>query len=306
MTPRVDGVISHWDIDGIASAAILAHYMGVPIENIRLSSTGRIHVFFKELLNAGVNRIYILDLNPNFTVASRIASESSVKHEVIWIDHHRWHDEALDVVRGCRNHRLIVDPESPCTAIMIATELLRDVELKDPHKLMLRLAIDDDTFNDKLELTRRWRMLLRWGDWSLRYKILEDWIDGIIWPSWAEREYERVRGDYERLLAKALGTIEIANASGFKILFAYPDEKIHPGDLQRAIENIAKERADVYVFIYERGVSLRSNILDVSRIAKMLGGGGHRNAAGAKMNTDRENVKNIIINLIWKLSKKIQ
>jgi len=302
LTPRVDGIVSHWDVDGIASAALVAHYFGIPLENIRLSSTSRIHVFAKELLKSGINHLFILDLNPNFTVANKIVSgRGKKKYGLTWVDHHQWHSEALELVKAQPNCRVIINPNAACTALLVAEKLLGDVHLKDAHRLLVEIAIDDDTFSDKLQLTRRWRILLRWGDWSLRYRVLEDWIDGIVWPEWAEIEYERVSKEYEKLLAKALDTIEISSVGGIRVLFAYPDEKVHPGDLQRTIESSTGQQADMYVFIYDKGVSFRSRVLDVSLVAKMLGGGGHSRAAGARVEGEKESIKNSILKAVWRV-----
>jgi phosphoesterase RecJ-like protein len=51
-------------------------------------------------------------------------------------------------------------------------------------------------------------------------------------------------------------------------------------------------------------VSLRSqNYFDVSRLAKIFGGGGHKNAAGCTLNHDLEKAKKVIFGQILKLSK---
>jgi nanoRNase/pAp phosphatase (c-di-AMP/oligoRNAs hydrolase) len=88
-------------------------------------------------------------------------------------------------------------------------------------------------------------------------------------------------------------------------VFAYPNERIHPGDLQVFIEKKTGNIADAYVFFYNKGVSLRSGSIDVSKIAKELGGGGHKRAAGATLQSEeRESLKQRIISFFAKMVKR--
>jgi oligoribonuclease NrnB/cAMP/cGMP phosphodiesterase (DHH superfamily) len=301
---RIDGIVSHWDIDGIASAAILAHTYAITIDNIYLSSTNKIFDYYKKLKKKKVNHVFITDLNPSASIAKKF-SEEKKGGGITWIDHHEWHPDAIELLSKKHNVKLMVDPNQPCTARIIVDRLLDRINIPEPFIMLSELAEDDDTFSNRIELTMKWRLLLRWGDWSFRYRVLESWIDGIIWPEWAEIEYEKVYTEYKKLLEKTFATLEIKKIGDSIVVFAYPNERIHPGDLQVFIEKKTGNIADAYVFFYNKGVSLRSGSIDVSKIAKELGGGGHKRAAGATLQSEeRESLKQRIISFFAKMVKR--
>ena len=303
---RSDGIVAHWDIDGIASAVLVAQHYNIPIDNIRLSSTSKIHKFVKELVSVGLNHIFILDLNPNEKIIREIARVTRKRGTgVTIVDHHEWDQSTLEFVESLHNLRLVLNSSSPCTAKLVHDSILSNAPLREEYKLLLDMAVDDDTYSNRIPLTSKWRVLLRWGDWSLRYRTLESWLDGLVWPEWAEIEFQKVWKEYEQLLSTAVKSAEDANVEGMRILFVYPDQKVHPGDLQHYLEKIAKKQADVYIFVYGKSVSLRSAKLNVAEIARVLGGGGHKKAAGASLNvSDKTSVKNTIISLFSRAFSK--
>ncbi|MEM4475352.1 MAG: hypothetical protein QW405_02950, partial [Fervidicoccaceae archaeon] len=88
---RPEGIISHWDIDGLASAVLVARYLNVDPSNIRLSSTGSVEKFVKELFKAGVGRIFVLDLNPDAEALREILKRARSRGRgLVIIDHHEW------------------------------------------------------------------------------------------------------------------------------------------------------------------------------------------------------------------------
>jgi len=302
------GIISHWDIDGIASAAMLASSLGVSRERIRLSSTTKIFDYFRELRKEKVAEIYIADLNPGHEIAMQIVKENR-KHpvNVHWVDHHLWDEEALEILRSSPNIELILSPSSECASKLMSQTILRGYELPLHMQDLIRLAEDDDTFSNKYELTSKWRIVLRWGDWSIRYRTLESWIDGYIWPPWAQSYYEQAYKEYRELMEEAVNTAEISLLDEKKVAFLYPNEKVHPGDLQKYVEEKGEARADVYVFMYKKGISLRSKTIDVSLLAKAMGGGGHKYAAGVNFKEpleDKEGIKSRIASALKKLYPK--
>jgi len=303
---RSDGIVAHWDIDGIASAVLIARHYNIPIDNIRLSSTSRVYKFVKELVSIGLNHIFVLDLNLNEKVTRDIARLTRKRGIGITIvDHHEWSQSTLEFVESLHNLRLILGSSYPCTAKLVHDSILSSAPLREEYKLLLDMAIDDDTYSNKIPLTSKWRVLLRWGDWGLRYRTLEYWLDGLVWPEWAEIEFQKIWKEYERLIYAAVESVEDASVEGTRILFVYPDQKVHPGDLQHYLENIVEKKADVYVFVYGKSVSLRSAKLNVAEIARILGGGGHKKAAGASLNvSDKSSIKNTIISLFSRAFSK--
>ncbi|MEM3229259.1 MAG: DHHA1 domain-containing protein [Fervidicoccaceae archaeon] len=303
------GIISHWDIDGIASAAMLATTLGVSKDNIRLSSTTKTHYYLKELKKARAKEIYIADLNPGPDIAELILKETTKKCQtrIHWIDHHLWDDDTLETLKLCSNIELILSPSAECTSKLIIQTVLRGYDIPSHLLDLMNLAEDDDTYSNKYELTPKWRIILRWGDWEIRYKTLESWIDGYIWPKWAQEFYEKAHREYRELMEKAIGTAEYSLFDEKRIIFLYPSEKIHPGDLQRFVEERSGSKADVYVFVYKKGISLRSKTVDVSLLAKAMGGGGHKYAAGVILREpleDKESIKQRIVSIFKKIYQR--
>lgn len=302
------GIISHWDIDGIASATMLATAFGVSKDYIRLSSTTKIYDYYKELRKAKIDELYIADLNPGQEVVEKIVKDNK-KHQINihWIDHHIWDDEIYNKMKQSPNIELILSQSTECASKLIRQTVLRGYNLSPHIEDLIKLAEDDDTYSNRYELTPKWRIILRWGDWSIRYKTLESWIDGYIWPSWAQSYYEQALGEYKQLMEKAAETAEHSTFGEKKIIFVYPNEKVHPGDLQGYLEQKTGDKADVYVFVYRKGISLRSKTIDVSLLAKAMGGGGHRYAAGVNLvePEDKESLKKKIAMIFKKIYSKM-
>ncbi len=275
-------VISHWDLDGLASATILALKLA-PVK-IWLASVTAVPRYLKKALEEySPDQIWISDLNPQISqindlrILIKQARIEGVK--IKWIDHHEWDRKIYDLIhRYNETVWYLVDP-STVTADLIARRLrIRD----NPYiNELVSLAIDDDFFMNRYELTIRWRRVLRWYSWSIRYKALNSFIGGDISPYWMNKMYEdEVKNLYENLIREALGRMDIIEKNGFKIIiFQDVDPKVHPGELTEAAKKNGVT-ADVYIVRYPRGASLRSDYYDVSIIAKMLGGGGHPYAAG--------------------------
>jgi len=298
------GIVSHWDIDGIASAAMLATAFGVSRDYIRLSSTTKVYDYFKELKKAKADEIYITDLNIGEDVLNKILKENrkcSVGIHIV--DHHIWDDALISSARGCPNMEMIISQSAECASKLLRQTVLRGYQLPPHIEDLVRLAEDDDAFSNKFDLTSKWRIILRWGDWDIRYRTLESWIDGYIWPSWAQSFYEQAMSEYEELMEKAAQTAELFNVDEKKIVFLYPSEKIHPGDLQSFFEKKKSMGADIYVFVYGKGISLRSRNLDVSLLAKAMGGGGHKYAAGVNLREpeDKESIKRRIFSVFRRI-----
>ncbi|NPA99506.1 MAG: phosphohydrolase [Crenarchaeota archaeon] len=275
-------VISHWDLDGLASAAILA-LRTAPVKIWLASVTAVPRYLRKALEEYSPDQIWISDLNPQASQISDLrmlikqASIEGVK--IRWIDHHEWDRSIYDLIHQYdETVWYLVDP-STVTADLVA----RKFRVRDNPYIndLVSLAIDDDFFLNRYDLTIRWRRVLRWYSWNIRYKALNSFIGGEISPYWMNKLYEdEVKNLYENLIREALGRMDIIEKNGIKIIiFQDVDPKVHPGELTDAAKKNGVT-ADIYIVRYPRGASLRSDYYDVSLIAKKLGGGGHPYAAG--------------------------
>ncbi len=288
-------VISHWDLDGLASASMLTEYYK-PLKTILSSVTALPKNMLSAIDLLGENGLIVIsDLNPQVKQVKdlvellKLCRERNIR--VKWIDHHEWDRVIYRLFHQYNDILWYIDDTSMVAASLVAQ--LYGFANKEFYDKLVDLAIDDDFFLNRYELTIIWRRILRWYKWRMRYKALESFLKHEIDPPWLRRLYEsEVKNVYENLIREAIGRSDtIITRNGLKVIvFQDVDPRVHPGE----VTWIAKTNgliADIYIVRYPRGVSLRSDKVDVSMIAKLLGGGGHSNAAGIP---GRINLKSIL------------
>ncbi len=273
-------VVSHWDVDGIASASIAVRRGA---KRYRLSSITALPQILSQavldLERIGADALIIADLNPSHWqwkgVESALDYALALGVHVLWVDHHEWDEELTRELRSI-GVELIVD-----TASVSARMLAERLGCMDGACIRLvEMAIDDDLFLGRDPLASRWRRILRWYGWSVRRKTVPEWARGRLWPEWAARLWESMRSVYEALLEKVASRVRVVRAGGVSIaVVEVMDDRLHPGEVHLAVLERGVE-ADVYAMIYAGGVSLRSQTLPLACIARRLGGGGHEKAAG--------------------------
>lgn len=280
-------IISHWDIDGIASAALIARSTNITktrITKIRLSTISALptnlnYALSKSFYIQPFTNLVITDLNPLpqtiDTMVSLLSKAIDIGVKVYWIDHHVWRSEVIDTLKSI-GVKVYIDTSR------ISAEIVKDlIGINDmASNILVELARDDDLFHNKIPYTKKLRRILRWYDWKIRYKVLKYFINGIIWTNTLEKLYTQISREYQALIRKSISKHHVYNIKGLKIIVVDDvDPRIHPGEIQEEIEKMGLS-ADLYVFIYPTATSLRSNHIDVARIAMSLGGGGHPRAAG--------------------------
>ena len=285
-------VISHWDLDGIISAALIVRHRLSKNEyntRVRLSTINalakNLYIFLnKQLMKEPHNHLIILDLNPlkdSYELiknALEVAIDYGIR--VYWIDHHSWNGPIMEDLEAL-GVEIVLDKDKVTAEIIAKIFNLRDRYSKD----LVELARDDDLFLNRYEYTIYWRRILRWFDWNVRYKALQSFIAGDIWPEWARGLYGQIHGHYRKLMEKALTNTVIKDYGGFRVAISYSiDQRLHAGEIQdMLIKNDI--RADIYIVVYPNAISLRSNVVDVSDIARRFGGGGHPKASGIPLNS---------------------
>ncbi len=284
--------MSHWDLDGIASAALVVRYrlsMNKYNNRVRLSTINalakNLYIFLnKELLKEPHKNLLILDLNPlrDSYELIRDALDIAIDYgiSVYWIDHHSWNGSIANDLTET-GVKVIIDQN------LVTTEIIAELfNLKDDYsRKLVELARDDDLFLNRYEYTVYWRRILKWFGWDVRYRALESFIAGEIWPEWARGLYGQIHGQYSRLMEKALANTVVKSYGGFRIAISYSiDQRLHAGEIQEVLLENGVE-ADLYIVVYPNAISLRSDVVDVSAIARSLGGGGHPRASGIPLNT---------------------
>ncbi len=267
-------VISHGDLDGVAAAAIA--WRALRRVEVRLAATVRLVPELVRAAEKGYREVYVFDLNPSGTNVEELSEAlSKLRGKLVWIDHHEW-SVSLDF-----NGFTVVHD----TRYAAAELAYRYFFSSNGDKVSARLAAmarDDDFFLNRDELAVKWRRILHWYGWKARHRAVRAFRSGDLWPRWAEEAYASIEELYAKKLREAVKKAKVLREAGLRVAFIEPDHRLHPGDLHQAAREAGVE-ADLYAFLYPECISLRSSTVDVNVVAAILGGGGHRRAAGAPL-----------------------
>lgn len=305
----IESLISHWDTDGIISSCLLMRALGIGKNQVVLSSINATVKHLVKSIKKGYKKIAILDLNiPEKELTNNLNKVIGKKSlpQLIVIDHHEWSDKSLTLLSVySRSREFIIEPNYPSTSRIILERILDKSTISDKEIFMVNIADDDDLFMNTYPLTKKLRVILRWSDWKTRYKILEECVNNQLSSRWLDELYQEILPKYNVEMERSLESQEILNIGNMKICISRPSEKIHPGDLQLYIEEKKRVQADIYIFLYKSGLSIRSTKLNVAKLAQELGGGGHPKASGVTFERINEdiNIKEKILRLIEKLYK---
>ncbi len=274
-------VVSHWDVDGVVAAALVVRHLGY---TYLLATPVSIASMVREALHHEPSHIVLCDVGPAPTTHARLESLlrafTSSGGRVTVIDHHEWPQNLLSIP----GVEPIVDRSAEAASLLVYKWLESlGVELDDHDKLLTAMAVDDELFTNTMEEAMMWRRMLRWYDWSFRYRAVEALASGEIMPGWAREAYREMEEEYRRTLMKVVEGAQLVVIRGLNIVILdarwKPADKIHPGEIHQAAEE-KYGGMDMYVIVYPSGFSLRSRRIDVGALAKRLGGGGHPKAAG--------------------------
>ena len=304
------GIVSHWDLDGIVAASLLVY--GSEEHSItwdlRLSTPSRLLKSIEEVAVQG-GALAVADLNPNPQAEPLSLRKLLAKPEkTYWFDHHEWPRKILEDLSTMKRLHLIIDPEATSSEL-VARHLENECGLKllEPHREILEVAVADDKNKGSPELFEevyKWRIILRSIDWPTKYRIAELFANGELWSEWLEEIYSKSRAKYEKELSLSIEKTRLYTPDcGLKIAVVKASEQLNPSDVYNRLKE--KIEADIYVISYGKGVSLRSEEIDVRRIAQKLGGGGHPKASGARLKNTKtlEEIAKIIASIACKQLK---
>jgi len=303
----VDLVVSHWDTDGVVSACLMARAIPLEPHSVVLSSIGQSVAYLLKYGRKGFARIAVLDLNlPERELARNLSKVMGKERlpELIVVDHHSWSDTALTLLSAYSSKlETLIYPSYPSASRIIVEAMAEEVG--EYEKMLASLADDDDLFTNTFPVTSKLRAVLRWSDWRVRRRVLEECVSGALWSQWLERTYQEIAPKYRAEIEKSAETLETFNVGGLRVAFLRPSQRVHPGDLQLYLES-RNIRADIYFFLYERGLSIRSSGLNVDPLVRELGGGGHARAGGVSFEDVKEHgsLKDAILGLVRKLYKR--
>jgi oligoribonuclease NrnB/cAMP/cGMP phosphodiesterase (DHH superfamily) len=223
------------------------------------------------------SRVFILDFSYPRDVLEQL---QSVHREVVVLDHHKTAEEALRGVKGCTFDM----NKSGC---VLAWEYFHPGE--SVPQLLLNIQ-DRDLWKFELENSKEVHAGL---------PFLKGHMLGWDFAACSRKDYETVVSNGRILLAKQ--QMDVENAAKYKVKIVdfcgYKVGVINMTDHMSEIGNAICESKDYKVdFAVCYGITNNDDVLlslrsigdfDVSEIAKKFGGGGHKNASGARLKLNK-------------------
>ena len=293
-------MVTHTDLDGVSAAAIILRALGARLgvdARLEFTEPYRLHKSLKSIASSASRGeiITISDIGANPDTFDRVASllETAVGRgaRVYWFDHHRWEAEWLEKLRSI-GVNVYVETDT-CGAGVVARHV-PDAFGVEPdgyiEELVKATCAADIWLWDHPAAPKLYRVV----DWK-RGRAGDRWRRRLVEKFAAAKSLGEILGDGEveralmeyidRELAnyeKSIRSVEVLEVDGCRIVVALKRSG-PPSRSFLARTLAARYGADVVAIIHRRGISLRSEKVDVRSIAKELGGGGHLRAAGAPL-----------------------
>jgi len=302
-----DILVTHTDTDGIFSAALFIH-----LSNVNLRREAILFIeppqLAQVICSAGDDvSVVITDIGINrATFEKLIGCLKNKRLKIVWFDHHVWLREEKELLEhlGAELHV----ERAPSAAEVVAKSLgggdsvvqdlvgiANDVDSwiwgRWETPFVMRLVDYDKSREHKLKVLERVLRTLRSRDLSYLMTVASEFAEKYV--------------DIElKILTDLCKHVVTENIAGTTVAFAYKRYRIPNSSI---IGNFMLNRcnADVAVIINEdlSSLSFRSTKIDVSELAKRLGGGGHKNASGAPLNLSPLN--RIILRLLARLIPRL-
>lgn len=287
-------VVTHTDLDGIGSAAVylrMARRRPGREATIAFTEPYELHNLLSDLskyMESG-DLLVVTDLGLNEDtrrpIAEIIADIVGKGVRVEWYDHHVWEEDDIKSLAklGAAIH---VDRSTCATGVVAKYAPAKWRVSLDEFTLELVDAVcsaDLWRWNNSLspKLFRAAGSREASNEWRL--KILEKFLEGVIWDDELERKLEDYVNEELKNMTSILATVYVANSKGVKIAVAYKENGPPANSIVGALL-LSRFKADIAVIMRPNGgLSLRSRRVNVQRIASKLGGGGHPRAAGARI-----------------------
>jgi oligoribonuclease NrnB/cAMP/cGMP phosphodiesterase (DHH superfamily) len=283
-------IVTHVDADGIGSL----------VNIVRLTKIREYTAYYvnpEDLYNKlyeiardikDVSRIFISDLAPNrdkikdLVMILKDLSEKDV--EIFWFDHHIWDPMWIEEIKNVVA-KLYLDTSTCATGVVKNALDPKDDFANELEKIIC--SIDLWRFDDPRS---------PWFTRIVSYKNTDDWrnlvasklletYDPYKFIEWGRRFVEESideeLSEYDKYLRKS----QTYKVSDITVVGIVKRERSKIGTSQLAHYLLSAKNADIAVLIRMNGsISLRSREYNVREIAVKLGGGGHKLAAGGRVN----------------------
>mgnify|MGYP001772533442 CR=1 FL=1 len=282
----VYAIVAHTDMDGVAAGALYVYLNNVEEYRVFFTEPFLLHKALGKVSSAYYERVVILDIGINSRVYEAVLDYIKLlrEHEIpiSWYDHHVWSNEWINTLRNL-GVNLYLD-QATCTVGVVAkyTKPLREnVDTNFVESLVRGVCAGDMWKFDHWLGGFYVRLVRRKDKDAWRKEVLKTLAKGVLWAESFEKKVEEHMDRELMLLSKGVGVLA-KNVNGLKLAVARSLEDVENSFVAAYV--MGRYDADVVVIASPDGrLSFRSRNYDVGKLAYLLGGGGHKYAAGAKV-----------------------
>lgn len=312
--------ISHKsDFDGIASGALIVryhlHYQPSQALILLKDYSDGANIVEETLYGLSPEKLYIADISTSFEQLGEVLERlKKVKpKEAIWFDHHP--TNTLREVEGA-GVKCNIRVGAPSTASVVFEKLYEERGIKDDvASTITRMATDIDTWKfeiqgarDVVDLVAFYNYLDDGNPLTPHLKSYLLYLASLDWPKligeWHLVQielYRRKVAEQEEIIRRTATTFNIL---GLKAAIAFSPSIISSSRAADVLLDFTG--AQVAIIVKENGtgsVRRRGSDIDVSRIAKVFGGGGHPYAAGMRLRDGKITLEEFLGVAKWVIEK---
>ena len=293
-TRQIYNLSHQTDFDGIASAAIIMHYTGMPKNNLHFGiytaeSFGAVkdwsdRIMFRDsifvITDMSVNDILVPD------VERLLSSVKARNNMIFWIDHHPWGAEAIDKISKYADF-LICGENNVCAAELAYSILSKRSEsaraiAETAHKTDFNLRTEENKgLLDMLSCAITYMCYT--NDIESLKEMVRDVSNLKLDSSLIKEKYGLYNADVEKNLSVLYGNMKKFVAGKHTIGISY-SKNLQSTQGCMALKEKLDTEINIMINTDTKKINLRSaDGVDCSFIAKAFGGGGHPQASGAEV-----------------------
>ena len=294
-------IVSHEsDVDGVFSASIAL--MRYPQSKVLFTSYGKDNflrisdLIYKQVIASQGNGLVIFtDLGLNDESVSSISDVfnflKSNSWSVLWIDHHPWSENALNLFEKDETFHLVLDKGgNKCASELIYEHLLYGNNIA---KQLASIAHTSDYLLKDQDIPPLPELIVYYRTLSDFYSkitgLAQRFSDGVLWDTEMQSDFKTYVNLRNEAKSNSLKKIIIQKLSGGLKMALIPVSSYIQSSLFSE-EIFQKTAVDVAFFYNKDGkVSIRRNnpVIECNKIAnELIEGGGHGYAAGGKMKSN--------------------
>ncbi len=290
-------------LDGVCASAIVQR-LAVLKERTATTRFVTYQEFSKTLASTPVGNsevLFILDLSPS-EIQNMLRTVNHLRgNKVYWNTHHKITGETKELLQSAGI--ILENRQGISSAAMVAEKFMPEDGIS---KELARIAADREFWKRLDYRSEKLADLISSG--KDLAKLSASLSKGIFWtPEW-ESEYVAYKEKKREALCAMLGRIAIKRLSKWYVGFVLAETFINSADAGQFILD-QHSTVDIVVVLFRSGrISFRrrdSCDVDVSKFAKVFGGGGHPYASGGVLNTkvSLQNFNDVVFDIDQKMRK---